>query len=576
MRFPPAGLPLVTAAEMAALDREAIQGRGIPSLRLMERAGRGVAREIATWWRTRGGASPARPARGRRGGRTSGLPVARVAVLAGRGNNGGDGFVCARHLRALGFAPRVLVAADEADLSADARANRDACARGRIPVAFFPRPAAWEPGGEAARTCAEADLLVDALLGTGSSGAPRGAVARAIECANHAAAPVVAIDVPSGLDASTGHAETPAIRAALTVTLALPKRGLSIEPGRSRAGEVRVVEIGIPDDLVAAVQPGLRRATAAWARSLLPGRPVDAHKGSTGRVLLVGGSAGMMGAVGMAGESALRSGAGYCVAAVPESCVSILEARVAEVVKRGLPETAARTLAAAAIEAIADEALRADVVAIGPGLSREPETAELVRGLLERLDGPLVLDADGLNAFEGRGVRRAHAPLILTPHYGEAARLSSRTVPDVARDPIGWARAYADDSGSIVCLKSTPMITAVPGQLAILNDTGNPGMATAGAGDVLTGLIAGFVAQAVEPAEAAALGCYVHGLAGDIAVRRQGVRGMIAGDILRAVPAALIALESGALDEEAPGGDGPDEEAPPKPRAKAARRRGRS
>lgn len=554
MRLPPTGLPLVTAAEMAALDRETIQGRGIPSLRLMERAGRGVAREIAAFWRER---APGTAARGRGGagprartGRAAGRSPARVVVIAGRGNNGGDGFVCARLLRPLGFSARVLVAADEADLSPDARANREACARARIPVAFFPDPSAWEPGGEAARASAGADLLVDALLGTGSHGAPRGAVARAIECANHQKAPVVSVDIPSGIDASTGHAETPSIRAALTVTLALPKRGLVIEPGRSRAGEVRVAEIGIPDDVVAPVAPGLVRAPAAWARSLLPGRPMDAHKGTTGRVLLVGGSLGMMGAVGMAGESALRSGAGYCVACVPGSCVPILESRVAEMVKRGMPETAARSLAAASADAIAAEAERADVIAIGPGLSRVPETAELARTLMSRLDGPVVLDADGLNAFEGRGVRRERGPLILTPHYGEAARLSGRTISEVARDPIGWARAYADDSGAIVCLKSTPMITAVPGQPAILNDTGNPGMATAGAGDVLTGLIAGLLAQGMEPDEAAALGCYVHGLAGDVAVRRMGVRGLIAGDILRGVPAALIALESGALDED--------------------------
>jgi hydroxyethylthiazole kinase-like uncharacterized protein yjeF len=567
MRLPPVWLPLVTAAEMAALDKEAIQGRGIPSLRLMERAGRGAAREIAAWWRSRPGAAAPRGGRAARSGGT-----VRVAVLAGRGNNGGDGFVCARQLRSLGFSPRVLAAAAEGDLSPDAKANRAACARARIPVAFFPLESAWEPGGEAARACAEADLLVDALLGTGSRGAPRGAVARAIECANHAPAPTAAIDVPSGIDASTGYAETPSVRALLTLTLALPKRGLLIEPGRSRAGEVRVIEIGIPDDLVAAVKPGLIRATAAWAHSLLPGRPMDAHKGSVGRVLLVGGSAGMMGAVGMAGESALRSGAGYCVAAVPDSCVPILESRVAEVVKRGLPGTAAGSLARTALDAIAEEAVRADVVAIGPGLSREPETAELTRELLARLDGPIVLDADGLNAFEGRGVRRTHGPVVITPHYGEAARISGRTVAEVARDPIGWARAYADDSGAFVCLKSTPMITAVPGQPAVLNDTGNPGMATAGAGDVLTGLIAGFVAQGVEPAEAAALGCFVHGLAGDVAVRRLGVRGMIAGDILRGVPAALIALESGALDEEEPA----EAEAEPPPRGtRAATRRRR-
>ena len=287
-----------------------------------------------------------------------------------------------------------------------------------------------------------------------------------------------------------------------------------------------------------------------WARSLLPGRPMDAHKGSVGRVLLVGGSAGMIGAAGVAGESALRAGAGYVVAAVPRSCLDALESRVAEVVKRGVAETPARTLALDAREEILAEAMRADVVAIGPGLSRHPETQELVRELVERVEAPIVLDADGLNAFEERGgLRRTHGPMIVTPHYAEAGRLSNQTVAEVARDPSGWARAFSDRSRAIVCMKCTPMVIAAPLKPLILNSTGNPGMATAGAGDVLTGAIAGLLAQGMDPSEAAALGCYLHGLAGDVAARRMGTRGLIAGDIMRALPAATIALERGALDE---------------------------
>ncbi len=562
MRLPSESIRIVTGAEMAAIDRAAIEGRGIPSLVLMERAGKGVAREIAAWWRERAGGRDGRgtPARGgsRRGvsarRRTARAP--RAVVLAGRGNNGGDGFVCARYLKRLGFAPHVLVAAEPGDLSPDARANHDACVKARIPLEFHPEAPAWQPGGSAARIAAGADLLIDALLGTGSRGAPRGTVALAIECANGLGKPVVAIDIPSGLDASTGRLESPSVAASLTVTLALPKRGHVLEPGRSRSGEVRVVDIGIPDDLVEAEPAGLLFVTAEWARSLLPARPMDAHKGSMGRVLVIGGSAGMTGAVGMAGETVLRSGAGYAVAAVPASCVDLLEARVAEVVKRGFPETPRRTLAGAALEPLLEEAERADAIAVGPGLSRDPETEELVRALLERLRGPVVLDADGLNAFERRGVRHAQGPLVITPHYGEAARISGQAIRQVAHDPAGWAARYARESGAIVCLKCTPMITAAPGEPGLLNTTGNPGMATAGAGDVLTGLIAGFLAQGLDPGEAAARGCFVDGLAGDIASRRMGMRGMIAGDILRAVPAALTALESGAL------GGGPLDAAP--------------
>jgi NAD(P)H-hydrate epimerase len=276
---------------------------------------------------------------------------------------------------------------------------------------------------------------------------------------------------------------------------------------------------------------------------------MDAHKGSVGRVLLVGGSGGYMGAMALAAESALRVGAGFVAAAVPLGCVDALEARVAEVVKRGLPQTMERTLGLGARDEILAEALRADVVAIGPGLSRHADSQELARELVERVEAPIVLDADGLNAFEGRGVRRMHGPLVLTPHYAEAARLSGHSITDIARDPAGWARRFSDESHAIACLKSVPMITAVPAEPLILNATGNPGMATAGAGDVLTGTIAGLIAQGVDVEEAAALGCYLHGLAGDVAARRLGMRGLIAGDILRALPAAILALESGALAE---------------------------
>jgi NAD(P)H-hydrate epimerase len=551
MRLPPLASRVVTAEEMAALDRAAIEGRGVPSLALMERAGREAAKRIAAWWKRSGAAPAVRSARS-----SAVRPVARrlalggrLIVLCGRGNNGGDGFVAARHLKASGFSPRALVAAEEGSLSPDARTNADACLRAKIPVTFLPDPRAWGSGSEAAVAAAGVAFLVDALLGTGSKGAPRGAVAAAIEMAGASGKPIAAIDIPSGVDASTGHAERPSIRAAFTVTLALRKVGIALEPGRSHAGDVEVVDIGIPADLVEATSPGLLVADAAWARSLLPARATHAHKGSVGRVLLIGGSAGMMGAIAMASESVLRAGAGYAVAAVPHSCVDIMESLVLEVVKRGMPETDARTLSRAALDPILDEAMRADVVAIGPGASRHPETEDLVRALLERVEGPLVLDADGLNAFEGRALKRAHGPLIISPHYGEAARLAGAAVSEVSRDPAGWARRFAASSGAIVCLKSTPMITAAPSEPLILNATGNPGMATAGSGDLLTGAIAGLLAQGMDAAEAAAVGCFVHGLAGDVASVRKGMRGMTAPDILDALPAALLALESGALDE---------------------------
>jgi NAD(P)H-hydrate epimerase len=361
--------------------------------------------------------------------------------------------------------------------------------------------------------------------------------------------PIASIDLPSGVDGSTGYAEEPAIRAAFTVTLAVMKTGLLLEPGRTHAGRIEAVDIGIPPDLVAEQPASLLMADAGWARSLLPRRAADAHKGSMGRVLVVGGSGGMMGAVAMASESVRRAGAGYAVAAVPRSCVDVLESRVPAVVKRGMPETPARALALDALDPILNEALHADVMLIGPGASRDPETADLVRALVERVECPILLDADGLNAFEGRPLRRLHAPLLVSPHYGEAARLTGRLIAEVARDPMGWARRFSAQSNAVVCLKSTPMLTAAPAEPLILNASGNPGMATAGAGDALSGVISGLLAQGMDPPEAAAVGCFVHGLAGDVAARRKGMRGMIATDIVEAIPAALVALEIGAIEE---------------------------
>jgi len=546
---------IVTAADMAAFDRITIDERGVPSLTLMEHAGRETARAILSWWKTAGAArkrTGAAVSGARAGGLAQRVTPGRVLVFCGRGNNGGDGFVVARHLKAAGFAVRVLVAAEEDALSSDARVTYDGCERARLPVTFLPAARAWGAGSEAWDAVTGSAFLVDALLGTGSKGAPRGAIAAAIELAAGSGKPVVAVDLPSGVDASTGHVEIPAIRADLTVTFAFRKVGLALEPGREHAGQIQVVDIGIPPDVVESRKPTVVTADAAWAHSRLPRRAPDAHKGSTGRVLVVGGSIGLMGAVAMAGESVLRAGAGYAVAGVPRSCVDVLETRVTEVVKRGYPETETRSLARDALDGLLEEGMRADAVAIGPGLSRNPETSELVRDLLSQIEAPIVLDADGLNAFEGQRLRRSRGPLIVTPHYGEAARLGGVSIPDIARDPIGWARKFAEQSGAIVCLKCVPMITVVPGEPAVLNATGNPGMATAGAGDILTGTIAGLLAQGMDPGEAAAVGCFVHGLAGDIAARRHGRRGMIAGDIRDALPAALVALESGALDGPIP------------------------
>jgi NAD(P)H-hydrate epimerase len=503
--------PLVTVAEMQALDRYTSETLGVPSALLMELAGAAVAREVDRL-------------------RTSRAPV---VVYCGPGNNGGDGLVVARHLHLRGVAVRVVPVSSPALWRGDTAANAErARAAG---VAFSEAPAAPEPGA----------VVVDAIFGTGLSRVVDGAAAVAIGRIREArpACTVVAVDLPSGLDADTGQPLGACVAADLTVTLGLPKLGLALEPGRGLAGRVVVARIGIADEL-----PGLRARAELWTRAAaaghLPARPRDGHKGRFGHVLVVAGSEGKTGAAALAALGAARVGAGLVTIACPESTNPVLATACSEVMTAPLPESARHCFGRAAEKPVLELAAARDVVALGPGLGRDEETRAFVRSVTRALACPLVLDADGLVAFIDAlsELRTRRAPTVLTPHPGEAALLLGTTAADVNRDRLGAARRLASESGAVVALKGAATVVATPDGFVTLNPTGGPALATGGTGDVLTGVIAGLLAQGLAAREAAVLGVFLHGAAADQLAALRGQTGLLASEVAGALPDALRAL----------------------------------
>jgi NAD(P)H-hydrate epimerase len=515
---------IATTAEMREIDRRAIQDRRIPGIQLMESAGAGAVRAIT-----------------RRFGDLAGR---RVFVFCGKGNNGGDGFVVARHLSEAGARVRVFSLAPPDSLKDDpAETHRRLVAAGQEVVVV----------DEAldlthlSRALRDADLVVDAIFGTGFEGAPRAPVEGVIRAINEAGRPVVALDVPSGVNGDTGAAEGAAIAANLTPTFGLAKLGLVLYPGRALAGAVEVIDIGFPKELCDEVGLRAELTEAAQIRALLPRRRPDAHKGDCGRVLVVGGSVGFTGAVALASMGALRAGAGLATAGVPASLNDILEVKMTEAMTLPLPESTERALAPEAADRALAFAAACDAAVLGPGLSRHPGAAACARRLGVELRIPTVVDADGLNAFEGEAalLASAKAPRVLTPHPGEAARLLGGSADAIRSDPLASARRLAGATRCVVVLKGAPtVISSADGRIWI-NPTGNAGLATGGTGDVLSGLIGGLLAQGLRADDAAIAAVYVHGLAGDLAAAARTEWGLIAGDVLDSVPAALRALRDG-------------------------------
>lgn len=512
-------IPVATAEEMRRADRRATERYGVPGLLLMENAGRGAVDVLE---------------------RVLGpVPGRRVAVVCGRGSNGGDGFVVARHLLGRGARVAVWLVGRAAEVQGDARVNLDALRRAGEAVTEAP-DAAGEAFGRLRADLMAAEVVVDALLGTGVRGAATGAVGAAIEAVNAAARPVCALDLPSGLPSDGEAPAGPVIRARVTVTFGLPKLGLLLPAGAEHAGQVEVADLGVPRAwLSEGIRAGL--VEAADVRTALPRRPLDAHKGRFGHALVVAGSVGKTGAAVLACLGALRAGTGLVTCAVPASQQPVVAGQLAEAMTEPLPETAARTLSAKAVERVVELAARMAAVALGPGVGLDPETQAAVQALVRDVERPMVVDADALTALAGRSAlcRDARGPRLLTPHPGEAARLLGCDTADVQADRIASARRLAAESGAVVALKGARTVVAEPDGEIALNPTGNPGMATGGTGDVLTGIAAGLLAQGMAPSGALRAAVYLHGLAGDLAAGVRGEAGLVAGDVADALPAAI-------------------------------------
>jgi NAD(P)H-hydrate epimerase len=497
-------MKIVTAAEMRAIDRATSERFGVPSLTLMENAGTAVSDVVL-----------------------SDYPSARrVGVVCGKGNNGGDGLVAARVLREQGRDVRVLLLGSAREYKGDALANLER----------LPGPA---PVGFAPERLEGAVAIVDAILGTGFAGVPREPVVGAIEAVNErgARAEVVACDVPSGVNGSTGETAGVAVRADATATFHAGKPGLWIAPGKFHAGEVRTVEIGIPPNGPASVSIGLIEPSVLES---IPRRGSDSTKFSAGQVLVCGGSTGLTGATCMSSDAAMRAGAGYVTALVPGSLDPIFEVRLLEVMTLPLPDEDG-ALTRSAREHVLERCARAGALVLGPGLGRASETFELARSLAESAPVPLVLDADGLNAHANRlqALSSRTAPTVLTPHAGELARLLGVNSAEVADHRLRAARSAAAAAGAIVLLKGDDTLVAEPQGRVAVSRGGVPALATAGTGDVLSGVIGAFLAKRVDPFTATCAAAFVHAAAGRLAAQQVGPEGVVAHDVIERLPAAL-------------------------------------
>ena len=512
-------MKIVSARQMQELDRATISDFGIPGAVLMENAGRGTYEKIL---------EKAPDAAGRQ-----------IAVLCGRGNNGGDGFVIARYFHNAGARVTAYLFADQDTVSGDALLNLEAFkeAGGRfIQITDEPQ---WL---EAAPDIQQAGIIIDGLLGTGLSSEVRGLYRNAIESISAASgALVVAVDIPSGIDATTGAVLGAAVKAHLTCTFGLAKKGLVVHPGAQYAGHIEIIDIGIPAELIESRGINEYLLDEAMLAGVLPARKPDSHKGDYGHGLILAGSPGKTGAAALCAQAAMRAGTGLVTLGVPASLNPVLEAKTTEAMTEPLPEEAGGFLGPLALPRITELFEGKTAVAVGPGMGDHVKTAVLMRWIIEVAAVTLVVDADGLNilARNVEALRKLKAPAVLTPHPGEMSRLMGLPTHAVQADRMGCAQKFAQQYKVIVVLKGSRTVIAAPDGSVYVNPTGNPGMASGGMGDALTGLITGLIAQGIDPLKASLLAVYVHGMIGDDIAAERAPLGILATDIIERIPAAL-------------------------------------
>ena len=512
---------VLNTQQMREADRRTIDEIGIPSIVLMENAGRQAVAAMEAAFED--------------------LPTTHVGVVCGRGNNGGDGFVVARTLVQRGVETSVFLLGSVANVRGDARTNLEVLGRIGLTVVEITNAQEWELHFSEISQC---ELIVDAILGTGFHGQLSGLLETVVADLNGLGVPIVAIDLPTGVSADTPEVEGEAIEASMTVTLGAPKIPLVLPPADSHSGDLVIADIGIPIPVLDDVEgPYLELLTRERMRELVPARAADSHKGDFGRVLIVAGSVGRSGAAHLAAIGALRSGAGLVTVATPRSCLPIVAAMAPEYMTDALEETAAGTIDYAALDRVLD--FKADVIAVGPGLGQSPATTAFVQGLLEKAGVPLILDADALNAFSGdpeRLVGRDGLDVVITPHPGEMARLLNLSVEAVQHDRLRHATDFAARHRVHVVLKGHRTVIASPDHRTFINLTGNSGMATGGTGDLLTGMIAAWFGQLLDAEAACKLAVYLHGSAGDLAEADEGEVALVAGDVAARLGDAVLEL----------------------------------
>ena len=518
-------MKVVTAAQMRQIDGQTIDEIGISGIVLMETAGSQIVRKIERHYPT----------------------AQRIGIFVGKGNNGGDGLVIARQLAHAGREVFIFLVSPPETFIGEARVNLDIVEKLGLQI----KEVLIDDGLKKSHfLVANCDLFVDAIFGTGLRGDVRQPIAKIIDVINNQSAPILAVDLPSGLNADTGHPLGICIKADTTITIGLPKRGVLVQPGAELAGNLEIVDIGFPQQAIDAQNINVNWTTEKQAIDWMPLRFNASHKGSYGQVLVIAGSIGMTGAAALTSEAALRAGAGLVTLAIPKSLNIIMEVKLSEVMTLPIPETDAGSIAESAVTPIFEYASKTGaVLAIGPGLSQHPETVRFVHKLIrenrkQELGLRMVIDADGLNALaqEKELISMLESGTVLTPHPGEMSRLTATSIHILALDRISAAEEFARQHAVTLVFKGAPTIIANAEGDVWINSTGNPGMATAGMGDVLTGTISGLIAQNLPTDIASTLGVYIHGLAGDITADKAGRHGLIAGDVLLSVPKAMSKL----------------------------------
>lgn len=516
---------IVSATEMRWCDEATIKTHGIPGILLMEHAGDAVAALIGCKYG---------PLRGKR-----------VVVFCGKGNNGGDGFVIARLLLNKCAAIEVVLLSPAAGLEGDARANYSILSRLARSHRDLLRIHRLTPG--LLGKLKNPDVIVDAIFGTGFAGEVKGAAAKAIDWMNAQSAPVVSVDIPSGVNGTTGIAASKAVRADRTVTFGLLKTGLLCNQGQDLAGEIHLVDIGIPPVVQKSKKLKTYLTEPFDVKAMLPQRASTAHKYSVGKVLVIAGSKGFTGAAYLSAKAALRAGAGAVMLATPETVYPILAKRLSEAIVTPLPATNEGSLSEESLHSLKDKLEWADVVVVGPGLTARAEALGVVRKIVTSYPGKLVVDADALRVIGELGLRKIaklKAEFVLTPHAGELSRITGALSSQIETDRLEMARSGATAGRLALVLKGGPTATGLPDGRVFLNSTGNPGMATVGSGDVLAGMIGALWAQGMSGEDAAVSGVYLHGLAGDCAGEKLGERSIVAHDLIDYLPAAIGRVES--------------------------------